>query len=455
MDKQKFFFIYIMPVLLVGLLLGLILVAMEPSRPRVSSDNEELVLHVLDLINDHYVERISRKNLSRRAIQGMVRDLDRYSDFLDVQEARAAEEDNQGRFGGLGVHIGTEASKKNHVLTITRPFRKGPAKDAGILPGDRIVAVDGDRLPPIRGNRDLARVIARVKGKVGTSVRLTIQRDEDGKTVELDRTLTRCEVQVESVVASRMVNPERGIGYFRITSFKDRTVEEMNRELDAFLSQGLKGLIMDLRSNGGGLLRRSAEVVDQFLIKGLIVSTRGRNSEENEDLYATRAARVPSHIPVVVLINGHSASASEAVAGALQDHHRAVLLGERSYGKGVVQTVYKLSRTATSLKITTSRYYTPSGRCIDRIYTRDRKRFVGGILPDVVVVLDNKEEDRIMGEGGEWDRWLADQVDPRTPAPPPIYNDTADRQLLAAMNLLAGKFQTGHTVKREGGKGGR
>ena len=449
MDKQKFFFIYIMPVLLVGLLLGLILVALEPSRTRVSSANEELVLHVLDLINDHYVERISRKNLSRRAIQGMVRDLDRYSGFLDVQQARAAEEDNQGRFGGLGVHISTNLSKKSHVLTLSRPFRKGPAMDAGILPGDRIVAVDGERLPPIHSNRDLARIIVRIKGKVGSSVRLTIQRQEDGKTVELDRILTRSEVHVDSVVASRMVDPERGIGYFRITAFKEQTVKEMNRELDRFLGQGLKGLIMDLRSNGGGLLRQSAEVVDQFLTEGLIVSTRGRNSEENEDLYATRNARIPPHIPVVVLINGNSASASEAVAGALQDHHRAVLLGERSYGKGVVQTVYKLSRTETSLKITTSRYYTPSGRCIDRIYTRDREHYVGGILPDVVMVMGIKEEDRIMDEGGEWDRWLADQVDPRTPPPPPIYPDTADRQLVAAVNLLAGKFQTGHTVERE------
>jgi hypothetical protein len=157
---------------------------------------------------------------------------------------------------------------------------------------------------------------------------------------------------------------------------------------------------------------------------------------------------VPTDLPIVVIINSASASAAEALAGALQDYCRAVILGERSYGKGVVQSVYRLGYTSTSLKITTSRYYTPSGRCIDRIYSADRKRYTGGIIPDVVVVLEREEEIALMGEEGEWERWLADEVDPRTPPPPPLPAHTADRQLLAAIDLLGGRYRAGKTVAR-------
>jgi len=448
MQKHKFFLIYVMPFLLVGLVLIMGLMAVSPRRGSGGSRDERLVMQILQLINEHYVEPIGRKDLSRLAIRGMVNGLDRYSDFLDVEASRAAEEDNRGRFGGLGVHLSTGLSLKNQALTVLRPFRKGPAIEAGILPGDRVVAVNGEALPPIQEASDVATLVRRIKGEVGSRVRLTVERDQDGKTIRLDKEMTRAQVQVDSVLATRMVVPEAGIGYLRIDAFKERTVEELDEALDKLLAEGLEGLILDLRNNGGGLLRRAAQAADRFLSRGEIVRTRGRHPEDNESLHSTPATKVPPSLPVVVLINRASASASEAMAGALQDYRRALLVGDRSYGKGVVQSVYKMGRTDTSLKITTSRYYTPAGRCIDRIYTRDRRTYVGGIIPDVLIMMTKEEDDKVVGPGGEWEQWLTDEVDSRTPPPPALRENTTDRQLLAAIDLMRGKHRCGLALPR-------
>jgi len=449
MQKQKFFLIYVTPFLLVGLVLIMGLMAVSPRRGSGRSSDERLILQIMELINEHYVEPVGRKDLSRMAIRGMVNHLDRYSDFLDVEASRAAEEDNRGRFGGLGIHISTGLSKTNGALTVLRPFRKGPAIEAGVLPLDRVVGVNGEPLPPIVEDMDLVKIVRRLKGEVGSRVRLTLERDEDGKTIRLEKEMTRAQVQVDSVLATRMVVPEAGLGYLRIDAFKERTVEELDQALDRLLAEGLEGLILDLRNNGGGLLRRAAQAADRFLTHGVIVRTRGRHPEENEALYATASTKVASALPVVVLINYATASASEAMAGALQDYRRALIVGDRSYGKGVVQSVYKMGRTDTSLKITTSRYYTPADRCIDKIYTRDRRYHTGGIIPDVLVMLTKPEEDKVHGVGGEWEHWLNDQVDPRTPPPPALRENTADRQLLAAIDLMRGKYRCSLALPRE------
>ncbi|MBN2492923.1 MAG: S41 family peptidase [Planctomycetes bacterium] len=453
MAKHRFFVIYLLPLVLVGFVLLTALAAVRPARSDPAQARVRLIPQVLELITAHYVESLDRAELSDSAIRGMVSHLDRYSQFLDAEATRAAEEDNRGRFGGLGVHLSLDRSLKHGFLTVARPFRSGPARAAGILPGDRIVAVDSERLARLRDSRDFQAVLQRIKGEVGSPVRLTLERTEDGATRELDCTLTRAQVQVETVLGSRRVDPEAGLGYFRIDAFKEHTVEEVDAALRGLMAEGLDGLVLDLRNNGGGLLRQAAEVADRFLPRGVIVSTRGRHPEDHEVLHATPAQQVPAELPLVVLINRATASAAEALAGALQDYRRAVILGERSYGKGVVQSVYRMGQTRTSLKITTSRYYTPSGRCIDRIYSADRKRYTGGILPDVVVLLRHAEDVVLMGEDGEWERWLADEVDPRTPAPPPVWPDTVDRQLLAAIDLLRGRYPVGRTVAREADEG--
>jgi len=446
MDRSKFFLIYIFPFLVLGIVLVMALATVWPAGHSGYTMDERLVLEILDLVNEHYVEPISRKNLTRRAIRGIVSDLDRYSDFLDVEAARVAEEDNLGEFGGLGVHIDIDSSKRIGRLLVSRPFREGPARAAGILPGDRIVGVDGEDLPLIRDVADLGRVVRRLKGTVGSRVRLMLERDEGETAVRLERELTRARVQVETVLACRLVDPDAGIGYLRIESFKERTVKELDAALARLNTEGMKALVIDLRKNGGGLLRRAAQVADRFLSRGVIVSTRGRHPEENESFDATQRTSVPEGLPLVVLINLGSASASEAVAGALQDYRRAVILGGRSYGKGVVQSVYRMGRTETSLKITTSRYYTPAGRCIDRIYAANRRGYTGGIIPDVLVKLTVPEDKLVFGPGGEWERWLADEVDPRTPPPPPRYPDSVDWQLTSALDLIRGSYPPGRAL---------
>lgn len=449
MRKTNGFLVYWVPVLAVGFALVFALLYVEPTSGGRRDPEGHLMVQVLDLVEDHYVEPKSRQDLVHSAIRGVVERLDRHSDFLDKAESKVADEENAGRFGGLGIHVSTALSRKNGALTVTRPFRSGPARDAGILPGDRVVSVDGEPLPPVDTNRHLAEILGRLKGRVGTSVTLGIERHWKGKVEELSRTLKRAEVFVDSVVAVRLVDPDAKIGYLRIVAFKDRTVEELDRALGQLEKAGMKSLVIDLRNNGGGLLRRSVEIADRFLDGGVIVATKGRHPQDTEVLYATKGTRVPRDVPVCVLINGGSASASEALAGALQDYRRAVIVGERSYGKGVVQSVYKMIRSKTSLKITTSRYFTPAGRCIERSKDPRTGLHTGGIIPDVVVVLPDRDDRRVTREGGEWDRWLADQVDSRTPPPPPVYEDSVDGQLAAAIELLNGETVVGTTPPRE------
>lgn len=433
--------VYFVPIALAAVALVVTLVSIRPPADKRIED--ALMLEVIDLVQDHYVEPRARDALVHDAIRGIMRRLDRHSDFLDKQAAKAADEETEGRFGGLGIHVSTQWSLENKAITILRPFRAGPAIDGGILPRDRIVAVGGTRLPPTGTRRELAGALRHIKGPVGTSVRLTVARDEAGGVREFDVTLERREVDVESVVATRMIDPAAGIGYLRILAFKERTGAEVDAALAKLGPAAIRGLVIDLRNNGGGLLNQACAVADRFLDRGLIVSTRGRHPDDTSEEHADRDVALSPTIPMVVLINHASASASEALAGALQDHGRAVIVGERSYGKGVVQSVYRLGRTRTSLKITTSRYYTPAGRCIERERGAGRGGYAGGILPDVVVVLDDATENAVFGDDGEWSRWLADEVDPRTPPPPPMVPNSRDTQLATARSVLAGDYRLG------------
>ncbi|AKU90349.1 S41 family peptidase [Vulgatibacter incomptus] len=319
---------------------------------------------VLAYVENHYVDEVDGKKLVYGAVKGMLATLDPHSTFLPPDELREMRNDTAGEFGGLGVEI----SAGEDALLVVSPLDDSPASRAGILPGDRILAIDGERT---KGMTVLA-AVKRMRGEIGTKVAIELSRDgfKEPRTLTLQRDLVR----VESVVSKLYPG---GYGYVRIKSFQDRTDVALLRALLELRKQNggadLQGLVLDLRNNPGGLLDQAVRVADRFLPSGVIVSTEGRGGT----LLATERAHsagTEANYPMIVLVNGGSASASEVVAGALQDHARAVIMGSTTFGKGSVQSVIDLD-DGSGLKLTIARYYTPNHRSIQG----------KGIVPDVVV----------------------------------------------------------------------
>lgn len=319
---------------------------------------------VLDLIERNYVDEVDSKKLTTDAIQGMLRNLDPYSIYLSKEEFRELEIDTYGEFGGIGV----ELTVKDGFMTVITPIVDSPAYDAGIKPGDRIVSIEGQSTENMN-TYDAAKLL---RGKRGTKVKLTIEQADSGKNREL--VLEREIIRIKSVKRELLDN---GVGYIKLLQFQKKSADEF---ADAYteLSQSneedeLRGLIVDLRNNPGGLLDQAIEVADHFIDNGVIVSVKGRSVDETKDYHGTSDRLIPD-IPVVVLINRGSASASEVLAGALRDHGIAVLVGSGSFGKGSVQTIVELE-DGSGIKLTTARFYTPGGDKINDV----------GITPDVIV----------------------------------------------------------------------
>lgn len=322
-----------------------------------------LLAEVLERIRTEYVEAVSDEELIEAAIRGMIADLDPHSSFLDAQQFDEIRISTTGEYSGVGI----EVALKDGLVTVVRPMDDTPAQRAGVLPGDRIVAIDDVPVDP----ENLNDTIDRMRGRAGTPVRITIARGSQDEPLEF--TLSRASVQVHSVVG-RLTEP--GLGYAKISHFSEATARELERQLAALTQDNgapLRGLVLDLRDNPGGVLEAAVGVSDLFLDEGLIVRANGRAPDARFEMSA-RPGDVLEGAPLVVLVNGASASASEIVAGALRDHGRARLVGSQTYGKGSVQTVMPLSN-GQAIKLTTSRYFTPSGASI-------HKR---GITPDVVV----------------------------------------------------------------------
>ena len=339
--------------------------AENKAKPDNDADTYEMLNlfgEVMERAKNTYVEDVDDKKLIESAINGMLVSLDPHSSYLDAQSFKYMNEQTKGKFGGLGIEVTMEQG----VVKVVSPIDDTPASRAGLKPGDYITNIDGENVIGMTLND----AVDKMRGKVGSKVKLTIRRINEKP---FDVTLKREEVKIQSVKSDVKAGD---VAYIRITSFSedtDQMVEKALKKAQKETKNGIKGIVIDVRNNPGGLLDQAVNVSDLFLDQGEIVSTRSRN-EEDTIRYAAKKGDIAAELPIVVLINDGSASASEIVAGALQDHKRAIILGEKSFGKGSVQTVVPLGKYG-AMRLTTARYYTPSGRSIQ----------AKGIEPDVLV----------------------------------------------------------------------
>ena len=324
---------------------------------------------VVERIRAEYVEPVNDRELIENAINGMLTGLDPHSSYMNAKSFRDMQVQTRGEFGGLGLEVQSE----NGLIKVVSPIDDTPAARAGIKAGDLITMLDGHTVQGLTLNE----AVDKMRGTPGSSIKLTIKREGVNTPVEVSMNREVIHIQV---VKSRLVDGD--IGYVRLTQFNEQTDPNMRKAINDLKNKSggnLKGIVLDLRNNPGGLLDQAVSVSDDFLTQGEIVSTRARHPEESQRWNA-KGGDITGGLPMVVLINGGSASASEIVAGALQDHHRAVVVGMRSFGKGSVQTVMPLPGNG-AMRLTTARYYTPSGRSIQGL----------GIAPDVEVAASRTE----------------------------------------------------------------
>ena len=372
----------------VGALLGATAMYAVSGATAASSDtyrNLAIFGDIFERVRATYVTPPDEEELVEAAINGMLTSLDPHSSYLNAEDTADMRTQTRGEFGGLGISV----SMEDELVKVIAPMVDTPAEQAGVLAGDLIAEIDGE---PVRG-LTLADAVDLMRGPVGSPITLTILREGAVEPLEIE--IVRDIIQVEAV-QSRVEEAEDGsVGYLRLITFNEKTYSDMKKGIERIVDEveekgdELKGFVIDLRLNPGGLLDQSVSVSDAFLDRGEVVSTRGRNEEETRR-YSARPGDLTAGAPVVVLLNGGSASASEIVAGALQDHERALVVGTKSFGKGSVQTIFPLG-PETALRLTTGLYYTPSGTSIQGT----------GITPDIVVqqVLPDEIKDRIRVRG--------------------------------------------------------
>ena len=374
---------------------------------------------VFERVRAEYVDEVSDDALVESAINGMLTSLDPHSNYLNTKNFNDMKVQTRGEFGGLGIEVSMETG----LVKVVSPIDDTPAARAGLKPGDLITHLDGD---PVQG-MTLPEAVEKMRGPVNSEIKLTIRRE--GKD-PFDVKLIRATIKIQSV---RSHLEGENIAYIRITTFNEQTDVGLNNAMKNLKQQAggkLLGVILDLRNDPGGLLDQAVAVADAFLEKGEIVSTRGRRSEDAQR-YNARPGDIAAGLPVAVLINGGSASASEIVAGALQDHHRAILLGTRSFGKGSVQTIIPLPGHG-AMRLTTARYYTPSGRSIQ----------AKGIDPDIVVeaakIEKTPEEAKVTTASDLKKDDSGDGGAEQSSVDPSIMGTPADYQLTRAVDMLRG-----------------
>ena len=392
----------------------------------------KLIVDVLGYIQDNYVDEPEAQKLIYGAASGMVRTLDPYSQFMDPELHREMKTETEGQFGGVGLRL----TMKDDQLTVQTPMPGSPAYRLGILPNDRVLEIDGAATKDM----NMSDALRTLRGAPGSKVKLRLERGPEdgaeGAVKPFDVEITRELVKIESTLSMKL---DGGVGYLRIAEFSAKTADDSADALRKLKKDGATSLILDLRNNPGGLLSAGVEVASLFLGDGkLVVYTQGRKPDSRQDFSA--AAKAPyATLPLVVLINGGSASAAEIVSGAMQDHKRAVVVGERSFGKASVQSLIPLA-DGSGLRLTVARYYTPAGRSIHR----DEKNKTGGIVPDIVVPVTQENEAKLYAQ---WEMIYAKDKKPRSAVKDAemVKDDALDRavELLKARDVLG-------ALKREG-----
>lgn len=391
--------------------------------------------HALDEVAEHYIEPVDRRQLFEAAMSGMMSQLDPYSSFIAPSEYRELEESLEQQFGGIGIQVTIDRDTKR--LTVMSPLFGTPAYEAGVLAGDQILAIDGESTDDF----EMKDALLRLRGPPGESVTLTILHK--GQTDPVSITLQRAIIRFDTVLGDSrkqdqswdyLLEGPSGIGYVRITSFSEKTVDELRRALESLKSAGARALVIDLRNNPGGLLRSAVEVSDLFLERGRIVSTQGRAGDVLETYDATPGSILP-HVPMVVLVNKYSASASEIVAAALQDHQRAIVVGERTWGKGSVQHIIPLEGGRSALKLTIASYWRPSGQNIHRGPNDDENQS-WGVTPNegFLVELTPEQAEEMARRRVERDIIRSQTVPPEQVAEPAA--EPLDPQLLLGVEYL-------------------
>lgn len=417
--KKRLLYSVLLTALAVNLFFGaqVYLQSAETAEKNDVYGNLRLFSLVLERVRQDYVdgESLTYQDLIYGALKGMLNTLDPHSEFLEPQKFDDLKQDTEGKFGGVGIQIGL----RGEGLTVIAPIDDTPASRAGIMSGDRIIKIEGKSTEKM----NVTDAVKKLRGEPGTEVTITVLRPSTGTVT--DHKLVRADIKVDTV---RDINGKREfplgddkIGYVRLIQFGENTHEEFDRALTKLKSQGLEGFILDLRDNPGGLLDQAARLCERFVPpRTLVVSTEGRDPNERRE-YRSSSRTKPVEVPMVVLVNGGSASASEIVAGCLQDLKRAIILGEQTFGKGSVQSIIPLQDGA-ALRLTTAKYYTPSHKVIHE----------KGITPDVIVPISLEETEAVYVRRtpGLAETLDADRVE--------RMKDLGDPQLERAIDLLKG-----------------
>ncbi len=341
----------------------------KPDSDLFYQDFEEFI-SVIKEIQNKYVDEVGLRALLMSAYNGMLAGLDPHSQFIDSKNLKELMIETEGEFDGLGI----EVILKDGFLRVLTPIVDSPAFRAGVYIGDVIIKIDGKSTK----NISIREAVEMLRGKTHTEVTITVIHE--GESEPVDITIERAKIHLNSTRGTRIVDEEGKTGYIAITSFQDNTVDDLDAAVKELEEQGMESLILDLRFNPGGLLTTAVDMADRFIKKGLIVSTKGRHKSQHQE-YKARKSKTYENFPLIILVNNGSASASEIVAGAVKDHKRGLLLGTKTYGKGSVQSLIPIKDKNSALKLTTAKYYTPSGALIHGI----------GIEPDIKVDLTQKE----------------------------------------------------------------
>jgi carboxyl-terminal processing protease len=412
---------FIIPVILcVAVLCATAVVMSEAEKNKTKDDwyrQVELFSDAMALIRADYVTDVNPKDLIYGALRGMLSSLDPHIQFMDPETYGELRVDTEGKFGGLGIEI----TLKDGLLTVVTPIEDTPAWKAGLKANDRIVKIDDD----LTRDMSLTDAVKKLRGKPGAAVTLTILRESESKILEFK--MVRDIIKIKDIKLAKIL--EDGIGYIRLVEFRENTSADMEAVLKRLKSEGMRALVLDLRNNPGGLLDVAVNVAERFIQKGkMIVYTQGRRGSQDFK-FVSRAANPILDLPMVILVNEGSASGSEIVAGCLQDHKRAIILGTKSFGKGSVQTVIPLS-DGSALRLTTSKYFTPAGR---QIHGK-------GVIPDIVVENARVEPLDMTALKNDKSKEVFDGLENKdskqAKAQPAEYDYHLDNQLMHAIDVL-------------------